>query len=309
MKKIEVIVPLLNEFEVIEELLLEINNLFDDFKNDHVDLGLVLVDDGSDEEFKKLLKNYKKKYDFKLIELSRNYGQQTAFKAGIQQTNADAVILMDGDLQDPPSLIPEMIEAYMSGFEIVNTIRNKREKESWFKKFSASLFYKLVDNNSKINLTRNSGDFKLISTNLIEIIKSTKENDIYLRGLVDWYGGKVLYLDYDRQPRFAGKRKYKYRQSFDLALNGLVSFSDFFPNILLKLFIGFLIIFFGITIFLFSSLISSYDNLVRGWSSIVSILLFISIIQIFGFFFMTIYLNKIFHQTSGKNNYQISNIS
>jgi glycosyltransferase involved in cell wall biosynthesis len=309
MKKIEVIVPLLNEFEVIEELLLEINNLFDDFKNDNVDLGLVLVDDGSDEEFKKLLKNYKKKYDFKLIELSRNYGQQTAFKAGIQQTNADAVILMDGDLQDPPSLIPEMIEAYISGFEIVNTIRNKREKESWFKKFSASLFYKLVDNNSNINLTRNSGDFKLISTNLIEIIKSTKENDIYLRGLVDWYGGKVLYLDYDRQPRFAGKRKYKYRQSFDLALNGLVSFSDFFPNILLKLFIGFLIIFFGITIFLFSSIISSYDNLVRGWSSIVATLLFISIIQIFGFFFMAIYLNKIFHQTSGKNNYQISNIS
>lgn len=309
MKKIEVIVPLLNEFEVIDELLLETNAVFNNFKNKDVDLSLVLVDDGSSEEFKALLKDYKKQYNFKLIELSRNYGQQTAFKAGIQNTNADAVILMDGDLQDPPSLIPKMIEAYLDDFEIVNTVRKKREKESWFKKLTASIFYKLVDKNSNINLTRNSGDFKLISNNLIEIIKATNENEIYLRGLVDWYGGKVKYLNYDRRPRYAGDRKYKYRQSFDLAVNGLISFSSFFPNLLLKLFIFSLIIFFGITTFLFYSMITSFNDLAQGWSSLVAILLFINIIQIFGFFFMTLYLNKIVHQTSGKKSYQISDIS
>lgn len=309
MKKIEVIVPLLNEFVVIDELLLETNAVFNNFKNKDVDLSLVLVDDGSSEEFKALLKDYKKQYNFKLIELSRNYGQQTAFKAGIQNTNADAVILMDGDLQDPPSLIPKMIEAYLDDFEIVNTVRKKREKESWFKKLTASIFYKLVDKNSNINLTRNSGDFKLISNNLIEIIKATNENEIYLRGLVDWYGGKVKYLNYDRRPRYAGDRKYKYRQSFDLAVNGLISFSSFFPNLLLKLFIFSLIIFFGITTFLFYSMITSFNDLAQGWSSLVAILLFINIIQIFGFFFMTLYLNKIVHQTSGKKSYQISDIS
>lgn len=309
MKKIEVIVPLLNEFEVIDELLLETNAVFNNFKNKDVDLSLVLVDDGSSEEFKALLKDYKKQYNFKLIELSRNYGQQTAFKAGIQNTNADAVILMDGDLQDPPSLIPKMIEAYLDDFEIVNTVRKKREKESYFKKLTASIFYKLVDKNSNINLTRNSGDFKLISNNLIEIIKATNENEIYLRGLVDWYGGKVKYLNYDRRPRYAGDRKYKYRQSFDLAVNGLISFSSFFPNLLLKLFIFSLIIFFGITTFLFYSMITSFNDLAQGWSSLVAILLFINIIQIFGFFFMTLYLNKIVHQTSGKKSYQISDIS
>ena len=106
-----------------------------------------------------------------------------------------------------------------------------------------------------------------------------------------------------------GKRKYKYRQSFDLAINGLISFSNFFPNLLLKLLSISVLIFFGISIFLIYSLSTNFDNLVRGWSSIVVLLLFGNIIQISGFFFVTIYLNKIFHQTSGKKNYNISNIS
>jgi len=309
MKKIDIIVPLLNEFEVIDELLSEIKNTINNYESDQVEISLVLVDDGSTEEFRKLLKNHKKNFDFKLIELSRNYGQQIAFKAGIQQTTADAVVLMDGDLQDPPSLIPEMVDAYLDGYEVVNTVRKKREKESFIKKISASIFYRLVDSNSKINLTRDSGDFKLISKNLINIIKSTKENEIYLRGLVDWYGGKIKLIKYNRNPRFAGKRKYKYRQSFDLAINGLISFSDFFPNLLLKLFFSSFLVFLGITVYLFYSIITSYDNLARGWSSLMAVLLFVNIMQIFGFFFITIYLNKIFHQTTGKNDYQISKIS
>ena len=234
MKKIDVIVPLLNEFEVLEELLIKTSNIFEKIDSSY-EVQLVLVDDGSSEEFKDLLKKYKSKYKFKLIELSRNFGQQIAFKAGIENSIADALICMDGDLQDPPELIVEMIEAWSQGYEIVNTIRKKREKESLTKKITASLFYRIADSNSKIKLTRDSGDFKLISKKIIEIIKLTNEDEIYLRGLVDWYGGKTKYIYYDRNPRFAGKRKYKYRQSFDLAINGLISFSNFFPNLLLKL--------------------------------------------------------------------------
>ena len=170
---------------------------------------MVLVDDGSDDEFKKLLKKYKSVYNFKLIELTRNFGQQIAFKAGIESSNADALICMDGDLQDPPELIIDMINFWNEGYEIVNTIRTVREKETFFKKFTASLFYKIADANSKIKLTRDSGDFKLISKKLIDIIKLTNEDEIYLRGLVDWYGGKTKYIYYERNSRFAGKRKYK----------------------------------------------------------------------------------------------------
>lgn len=309
MKNIDIVVPLLNEFEVIEELLVETSKVIEKVDSEKFKVNLVLVDDGSDEEFKKLLKKYKSVYNFKLIELSRNFGQQIAFKAGIESSNADALICMDGDLQDPPELIIDMINSWNEGYEIVNTIRTVREKETFFKKFTASLFYKIADANSKIKLTRDSGDFKLISKKLIDIIKLTNEDEIYLRGLVDWYGGKTKYIYYERNPRFAGKRKYKYRQSFDLAVNGLISFSNFFPNLLLKLLSTSILIFIALFVFLGYSLLTNYDNLVRGWSSIVVLLLFVNIIQIFGFFFVTIYLNKIFHQTTGKSNYNISNIS
>jgi polyisoprenyl-phosphate glycosyltransferase len=309
MKNIEIVVPLLNEFEVIEELLERIYKTINQIDNKEFKVQLVIVDDGSSEEFKKILKKHKELYNFKLIELSRNFGHQTALRAGIENSNADALICMDGDLQDPPEIIPEMIKAYNDGYEIVSTIRKKREKESFVKKITASIFYRVVASNSKINLTLNSGDFKLISSKLINIIKLTNEDEIYLRGLVDWYGGKTKFINYDRNVRFAGKRKYKYSQSLDLAINALVSFSNFFPNFLLKLLSISIFIFFGLIVFLIYSILNNYDELVRGWSSIITLLIFINIIQIFGFFFVTIYLKKIFHQTSGKKPYNITDIS
>lgn len=309
MRKIDIVVPLLNEYEVIEELLVETTKVINSFNKERYEINLVLVDDGSENEFKELLKKYKSIYSFTLIELTRNFGQQIAFKAGIQNSNADALICMDGDLQDPPELILEMINAWEEGYEVVNTIRIKREKESFIKKFTASLFYKIIAANSKIKLTKDSGDFKLINKKLIEIIQSTNENEIYLRGLADWYGGKTKYIYYDRNPRFAGKRKYKYRQSFDLAVNGLISFSNFFPNVLIKLLTMSILIFIMISVFMIYSLVTNYDNLVRGWSSIIVLILLTNIIQIFSFFFITIYLNKILHQTTGKRNYNISKIS
>ena len=249
MKNIDIVVPLLNEFEVVEELFLRTYQTITQVDEEKFNVNLVIVDDGSSDDFKKILKRYKNKYNFKLIELSRNFGHQTALRAGIESSEADALICMDGDLQDPPEIILEMLEAYDEGYEIVNTIRNKREKESIFKKITATIFYKIVNSNSKVNLTLNSGDFKLISNKIINIIKLTNEDEIYLRGLVDWYGGRTKFINYDRNSRFAGKRKYKYRQSLDLALNGLISFSNFFPNLLLKLLFLSVFIFFGLVIF------------------------------------------------------------
>jgi len=309
MKKIDIVVPLLNEFEVIEELLKRTYKTLNEINSKEYMVNLIVVDDGSKKEFKDILRVHHKNYGFTLIELTRNFGHQTALRAGIENSDADALICMDGDLQDPPELILEMLAAFTEGYEVVNTIRKKREKESYFKKVTASIFYKIVNSNSNIRLTLNSGDFKLLSKKIIDIIKSTNENEIYLRGLVDWYGGKTKYLYYDRNTRFAGKRKYKYRQSLDLALNGLVSFSNFFPNLLLKLLLFSVVVFFGLIVFLSYSIINNYDDLVRGWSSIVALLMFINVIQIFGFFFVTIYLSKIFHQTTGKKTYNISNIS
>ena len=163
-------------------------------------------------------------------------------------------------------------------------------------------------NNAKIKLTRNAGDFKLISQKIIQIIKDSNDDDIYLRGLVDWYGGNKSFIYYDRNPRFAGKRKYKYKQSFDLAVNGLISYSEFLPNFLLKLLFVAVLILSGLIFFLTYSFVNFSTELVRGWSSLVAILIFSMIIQIVGFFFIVIYLKKITNQTSGKKSYTVSNI-
>ena len=249
MKKIDIVVPLLNEFEVIEELLKRTYKTLNEINSKEYTVNLIVVDDGSKKEFKDILRVHHKNYGFTLIELTRNFGHQTALRAGIENSDADALICMDGDLQDPPELILEMLAAFTEGYEVVNTIRKKREKESYFKKVTASIFYKIVNSNSNIRLTLNSGDFKLLSKKIIDIIKSTNENEIYLRGLVDWYGGKTKYLYYDRNTRFAGKRKYKYRQSLDSCTQWSNLFFKLFSKFVVEVIVIFCSSFFWIDCF------------------------------------------------------------
>ena len=256
------------------------------------EVGINLVDDGSDKEFKDLLIGLKENFDFRILELSRNYGQQIALKAGIENSEADAVVCLDADLQDPPELIIDMVKHWEDGYDVVHTIRSKREKESLTKKITANLFYRILDSNSKVKLTRNAGDFKLISKKIVDIIKNSNDDDLYLRGLVDWYGGNKKFIYYDRNPRYAGKRKYKYKQSFDLAINGLISYSDFLPNLLLRLLFFAIVVLIFLFAFLTYSFVNYSNDLVRGWSSIVAILIFSVIIQVTGFFFVVIYLKK-----------------
>ena len=308
MKKIDLVIPVLNEFEVINELLVQLGSVKTELEMMKYEVGINLVDDGSDKEFKDLLIDLKENFEFRVLELSRNYGQQVALKAGIENSDADAVVCLDADLQDPPELIIDMVKHWEDGYDVVHTIRSKREKESLTKKITANIFYRILDSNSKVKLTRNAGDFKLISKKIVEIIKNSNDDDLYLRGLVDWYGGNKKSIYYDRNPRFAGKRKYKYKQSFDLAINGLISYSDFLPNLLLRLLFFAIVVLIFLFAFLTYSFVNYSNDLVRGWSSIVAILIFSVIIQVTGFFFVVIYLKKITNQTSGKKGYTISKI-
>jgi len=307
-KKIDLVIPVLNEFEVINELLVQLGSVKTELEMMKYEVGINLVDDGSDKEFKDILIGLKENFDFRILELSRNYGQQIALKAGIENSEADAVVCLDADLQDPPELIIDMVKHWEDGYDVVHTIRSKREKESLTKKITANLFYRILDSNSKVKLTRNAGDFKLISKKIVDIIKNSNDDDLYLRGLVDWYGGNKKFIYYDRNPRYAGKRKYKYKQSFDLAINGLISYSDFLPNLLLRLLFFAIVVLIFLFAFLTYSFVNYSNDLVRGWSSIVAILIFSVIIQVTGFFFVVIYLKKITNQTSGKKGYTISKI-
>ena len=307
MKKIEIIVPVFNEFEVIDELINKVDEIiiFNESKND---VTLTVVDDGSSDEFVSKLKKIRNKYNFKLIELSRNSGQQIALRAGLDQSNADAIIFMDADLQDPPSLVNNMIASWHNGSDVVHAVRTKREQESIFKKITASLFYNLANKHSDYELTKNSGDFKLIDSKIINRIKSNTDGELYLRGAIDFYSTNPDFIDYERQPRYSGTRKYKYKQSFNLAMSGLVSFSNFLPNFLMRSIFVFGLFFVSVLIYFINSL-QNFDFLERGWASIIGLLLFTNFVQLVSFLFIGVYLKKISNQTSGREMYFIKNIS
>lgn len=307
MRKVEIIVPVFNEYEVIDELIKKLNEIkSQEYKN--TTISITIVDDGSSNEFVTKLKQLKENNEFKLIELAKNSGQQIALRAGLNHSSSDAIIFMDADLQDPPDLISIMIDSWHEGFDVVHTVRTKREKESLLKKITANLFYKIANKHSDYELTKNSGDFKLIDKKIVKKIKENTDGELYLRGAIDFYSTKPDFINYERKPRFAGHRKYKYSQSFNLAMSGLVSFSNFLPNFLMRSLYVFGL-FFGVVFIYFINSLQNFDYLERGWASIIGLLLFTNFVQLVSFLFIGVYLKKIFNQTSGRDMYFIKEIT
>lgn len=305
-KTVEIIAPVFNEYQVIDEFFRRLSEIINNDSNQRI--KLTIVDDGSEKEFITLLKKFQSKHKFKLIELGKNYGQQIALRAGMDNSSADSIVFIDADLQDPPELINQMIELWDKGNDVVHAVRTKRKNESIFKKISAKLFYKIVNQNSSYELTKDSGDFKLIDREIIKKINKIQDSELYIRGAVDYFAINPTSIHYERNPRFAGKRKYKYKQSLVLALSGLVSFSNFLPNFLTKS-LGVLVLIFTTFIIYFLYSLQNSDLLIRGWSSIIGMLLFSIFIQIISFLFVGVYLKKIVDQTSGKDFYFIRKIS
>ena len=226
-------------------------------------------------------------------------------RAGIDSATSDAVVMLDGDLQDPPELILEMVDKWINGADSVSAVRNSRKKESLFKKVSANIYYRIFDRNANFKSTRYAGDFKLISKWMVEEIKLITEHNLYLRGFIDWLGGDNEVVFYDRDKRFGGKTRYKYRQSYNVAINGLVSLSDFFPKLLNKIFIFSIISVFFIFGWIVYTYIALPEELVKGWSSLILTILTVLILQSSSFIFLSYYIKKILDQTSGRKNYQI----
>ena len=307
-KNIEIIVPLFNEYECIDELVSRLKKTEKEVTDLNLKLVITFVNDGSESKFRRILEVYGMEYDnINILNLSRNFGHQAALRAGIDNSNSDAIIMLDGDLQDPPELIPEMLREWIDGADSVSAVRKIRKKESWFKKFTAKMFYIIFDNNSDFESTRNSGDFKLISKWMVEEIQNITEHNLYLRGFIDWLGGDNKKVLYDRDERFGGEKRYKYGQSYKVAVNGLVSLSDFFPKLLNKILIFSLISIFFIVIWIISTYILFPNQLVQGWSSLILTMLLMLILQSASFIFLSYYIKKILDQTSGRKNYQIRN--
>jgi dolichol-phosphate mannosyltransferase len=205
-KLISMVIPCFNEEEVVPDLLLRLRKLCDGIGYQS---EVVFVDDGSSDRTVELIRAAcMSDPRLKLIELSRNFGHQIAISAGIDYATGDAVVIMDADLQDPPEVVHEMISQWEQGFEIVYGVRRSRTGESWFKRFTAGMYYRLLKSMVPIKIPLDAGDFRLVDRRAVNAFKQLRERSRFVRGLFSWIGFRQVGVEFERPARLAGETKY-----------------------------------------------------------------------------------------------------
>jgi glycosyltransferase involved in cell wall biosynthesis len=307
MSRLSIVIPIFNEQETVSELVRRLDDVIGSDQLSAHSFEIIFVDDGSTDSSTLNLKDcIKNGGPYRIIVLSRNFGHQNAVMAGIEASKGDAVVMMDGDLQDPPELIVDMILEWIDGSDIVHTVRRSRQGESFLKKFSASLFYKVLNFLSDTKIPLNSADFKLLDRQVVDELKKLPEQSLYLRGLVSWIGFRQSYVEYDRDPRYAGAGKYTLKKMLRLAGDAVFGFSDKPLYLIAKA--GILGILFSALLFLYFcwGWIVDRDGMALGWMSIVAVILALGSFQILALGIIGLYVGKIYRQTIMRPRYVIN---
>ena len=222
---ISVVIPLLNESDSLEELYQSITSLFAHYGRSY---EIIFVDDGStDGSTEKIRELAKGDKHVRPIIFARNFGHQVAITAGWDYARGEAVVIIDADLQDPPEVILQLAEKWREGYEVVYAVRAEREGETWFKKFTASLFYRLIRWITDVDIPVDTGDFRLMDRKVVNVLKQMKERHRFPRGMSAWVGFKQVGVEYKRAARVAGVTKYPFRKMLKLAVNAITGFSYF----------------------------------------------------------------------------------
>lgn len=221
--KISIVLPVYNEEAGIKNTI----EVLENFVECQIETyEIIFVDDGSVDSSVDIIRHAQSQYEnIRLVEFSRNFGHQLAITAGIRYTKGDAVVVMDADLQDPPSVIPNMIEKWQEGFDVVYGKRLIREGESFFKRFSAKAFYRVMHKVANVDIPLDTGDFRLMDRKVVDALSKLNEPEPFVRGLVSWVGFKQTAVTYERQERNAGVTKYPLTKMIRLASDGITSFS------------------------------------------------------------------------------------
>ena len=220
---LSVVVPVFNEEEVLRAFHRRLVAVLSAIEGGW---ELIYVDDGSTDATALILKELQTvEPAIGVVRLSRNFGKEAAMSAGLRLARGKAVVVIDADLQDPPELIPDMLNAWRQGADVVNLRRRSRGGETWLKKMTARLFYRIINRLSEVAIPENVGDFRLLSRRVVETLNQFPERNRFMKGLFAWVGYAQVTLDYDRQPRAAGKTKWHYRKLWNFALEGITSFS------------------------------------------------------------------------------------
>ena len=304
MKKISVVIPVYNEKEVIKSSYKSIKEVLE--KLTQYDYEMIFVNDGSTDGTLDFLQEIAKENEkVKIISFSRNFGHQSAVTAGIQHITGDAIVIIDADLQDPPELLPEMIELWEKGNEVIYGQRKARKGESAFKILTAKMFYYTLNSLSDVEIPKDTGDFRLVDRKVIDVVNSMPEHNKFLRGLFSWVGFKQKAYLYERKPRKAGKTKYPFKKMWKLALDGIFSFSTKPLKIVGGL--GFLTIILSIGILVYSliSYALNLNELVPGWTSIMVAITLFSGVQLLSIWVISEYIARIYDETRNRPAYII----
>jgi len=300
---LSVIIPFHNEQETIPELCAHLMPVLDALDED---AEVIAINDGSSDKSLALLLQERDKEDrIKVLSFSRNFGHQTAVSAGIYFAQGDKIIVMDGDLQDPPSLIPSLLEKHREGYDVVYAVR-KRRKENIFLKMCYFVFYRLLSKLSSISIPLDTGDFCLMDRKVVNVLKAMPEKSRFIRGMRSWTGFKQIGLEYDRDERFAGEPTYNFRRLLNLALDGMISFST--KPLRVASIAGFvisglsllLILFMAIDYFVPISIFGMNVNDIPGRASFVSAILFVGGTQLIFLGLLGEYIGRIFNESKGR---------
>ncbi|MBO4293581.1 MAG: glycosyltransferase family 2 protein [Clostridia bacterium] len=304
MKKISIVIPVYNEEAVLKNLIQRLAILIQNTTN--YEFEVIFVNDGSKDKTLEILEEISKiEKRLKIISFSRNFGHQAAVTAGIKYVTGDAVVIIDADLQDPPELIPQMIELWEQGNEVIYGKRKKRKGESAFKILSAKMFYKTLNALSDVEIPKDTGDFRLVDRKVIDVINQMPEHNKFLRGLFSWVGFKQYAFEYERQERKAGKTKYPFRKMMKLASDGIISFSTKPLKIVGGIGVLAIIISIGILIYSLISYAFNLNQLAPGWTSIMVTITFLGGIQLLSIWIISEYIARIYDETKQRPEYII----
>jgi len=298
---LSILIPVFNEEKNIEPLLKRLLAAIKNFRHE-----VTFVDDGSKDTTAKIIKEKAKgNKNIKLISFLRNFGHQQALTAGYQLVNGDCVVTLDADLQDPPEIIPQMIEKWQRGVKIIYTKRVKREVDGFFKRQTAKFFYKFINFLSDTLIPEDIGDFRLLDKEVVAFINRLPERSRFLRGLVAWGGFPAEYVEFTREKRFAGKTNYTFSKMMNFAMDGITSFS--IKPLRLAIYLGFtsaLVGFLGIVYAVLGKFLLP-SHWVTGWTAIFVGIMFMGGIQLLTVGIIGEYIGKVYQQVQGRPGFLI----
>lgn len=291
---LSIVIPCFNEEEVIAETMRRLNTFCAELSNLNVEL--IFVDDGSRDRTRELLKEYAAEDSkLRIIGFARNFGHQIAATAGIDAANGDAVVLIDADLQDPPEVIHQMITKWQEGYDVVYATRTERHGESAFKLATARSFYRLLNQLSDVLIPLDTGDFRLMSKNVVDTLRAMPERDRFIRGMVSWVGFKQIALPYKRAERFAGESKYPLSKMLRFAIDGILSFST--KPLQMSVGMGFICALLSILGIFYALYLRLFTNVwVEGWTALMIAVLFIGGIQLISVGILGEYVGRIYNE-------------